>query len=268
MALLIDAFQRTDQSLAASVSASIEPVLLLERVEAGSIRARLITLLREINDDALQTLDWKPLVGQYLVRAKHKMLRWLEDHPEVSSRGDVLELQQELMSDRPQLPSNQLLLPSPVPPAILLGDIRTLSEALVELQPGDSARYISDEESTLISAPRGLSNERIEELLTQEVIVSETEALLLVKKPDYLGNSRWEFRLDDRTIEAKVLDEAWLRRFQSGGIALRPGDALRALVRAEAYRGFEGHLVATKYHLLEVRAVVHQQEDGQADLMP
>jgi hypothetical protein len=33
----------------------------------------------------------------------------------------------------------------------------------------------------------------------------ESEHRLLVKKPDYLGNSRWEFRLDDRAIEAKVM---------------------------------------------------------------
>lgn len=267
MARMIDAFQRTDRDLAAVVSASIEPVLLLERVEAGSIRARLITLLRAINDEGLLNLDWRPLVGQYLVRAKHRALRWLERHPTIESRAQIIELQQQLLSEVPPVPAGHLFLPAPVPPAALLEDLRSLSDAVSELQPGDQALYEAAGESTPISAPFGLSSEKVEELLTQEIVVSESELLLLVKKPDYLGNSRWEFRLEDHAIEAKVQDEAWLERFQAGRIVLRPGDALRALVRSEAYRGFEGNLVATKYYVLQVREIVHQQESEQSDLL-
>lgn len=36
-----------------------------------------------------------------------------------------------------------------------------------------------------------------------------------VKKPDYVGNSKWTVVYNDKTIEAKILDEQWLQRFQN-----------------------------------------------------
>lgn len=268
MALLIDAFQRTDRDLASALSVSIEPVILLERVEAGSIRAKLVTLLREVNDDSLLNLDWRPLVGQYLVRAKHKALRWLDRNPQITARAQVLELQRELMEDAPAIENNRLLLPAPIPPSQLLEDVRALSEAMAELGPEDRATYEGEGETTKVTAPRELSSEQIETLLTEDVAVQEGEMILLIKKPDYLGNSRWEFRLEERIVEAKVLDEAWLGRFHAGKIPLRPGDALRAVVRAEAHRGFEGNVVSTKYFILLVREVVHEDRSRQGDLLP
>lgn len=268
MALLIDAFQQTDRDLASAVSVSIEPVILLERVEAGSIRAKLVTLLREVNDDSLLNLDWRPLVGQYLVRAKHSALRWLERNPQITARAQVLELQQELMRDVPAVEQNQLLLPAPIPPSQLLEDVRALADAMAELGPEDSVTYEAGGETTEVVAPRELTSEQIETLLTEDVAVQEGEMILLVKKADFLGNSKWEFRLDDRIIEAKVLDEAWLGRFHAGKVSLRPGDALRAQVRAEAHRGFEGNVVSTKYFVLLVRGVVHDDQMQQGDLLP
>jgi len=87
-----------------------------------------------------------------------------------------------------------------------------------------------------------------------------------VKKPDYLGNSMWEFRLDDHPIEAKILDEAWLERFRRGHVPLRPGDALDADVRSELFRGFEGNVVVTRYFVQRVHGIVRGSNVVQGDL--
>src|SRR5258708_7097366 len=96
MAGLIEAFHRIDRDLAHSLSATVEPQILLERIEAGSIRALLKTILVQVDDDALHNLDWKPLVGQYLVRGKHRLLHWLDGRPKIAARADVIDLQREL----------------------------------------------------------------------------------------------------------------------------------------------------------------------------
>ena len=266
MARLIDAFQEVDRTLTYASAVQFEPVLLLERVEAGSVRAWLRTVLREVNDDALLHLDWRPVFGQYLVRGKHVILRWLDGRRSIRDRQELVQLQQDLIALTPQ-PITQLLPPAPIPPARLLEGIKRIVDATEELRDTDTVRYVSPQEAeTALPRELRLTSEDVEQLLTQEVIRTESRLQLLIKKPDYLGNSRWEFRFDDRVIEGKVLDEPWLRSFRAGHVPLRPGDALDADVRAELYRGFEGQPVTTHYFIEHVHGVVHGQEVTQIDL--
>ena len=197
MAGLIDAFHRIDRDLAHSLSATVEPEVLLERVEAGSVRAFLKTLLVQVDDDALRTLDWKPLIGQYLVRGKHQLLKWLDGRPKITTRAEVLGLQQELQALAPVEITDRLLPPAPIAIEGLLWDIEAVSRAVVELRPEDSAQFISRYEETRIETGLRITPDEIELLLTEEVVRSESELILLVKKPDYLGNSMWEFRLGE-----------------------------------------------------------------------
>ena len=267
MAKLIDAFYEIDRDLSHAITASIEPVLILDRIEAGSIRAWLKTILREIDDEALRTLDWKPLVGQYLVRGKHTLIRWLDAKERLESRADVSQLQSELLQLAPEMAGPEGLLATPVPAARLLVGVQLISEALRDLQAGDSVLYVSAGDSTPVTSSLDLSDEDIEHLLTDEVIESVGELVLLVKKPDYLGQSKWEFKHEDRAIDAKMLDEAWLTRFRRGSIPLRPGDSLRAVVRSALYRGFEGNLVTTRHFVIQVLDVVRDDEQPQIPLI-
>ena len=70
MTELIDACHALDKTLAESVGANIRPVLLLERVTAGSLRVWLREALESLDDDALKELNWKKGIGAYLVREK------------------------------------------------------------------------------------------------------------------------------------------------------------------------------------------------------
>lgn len=265
MAGLIDAFSRIDRHLAHAVAAHVEPEVILERVEASSIRAVLRTLLLQVDDEALRTLDWKPLIGQYLVRAKHALLRRLDGRPRITSRAEVVEIQQELLK---LAPADIHLLPAaPIAVEDLLWDIEAMSRAVAELRADDSAEYITSEGETRIETRLRITSDEIESLLTQDVITSDSEQTLLVKKPDYLGHSMWELRLGERAIEAKMLDEEWLDRFRRQEIPLRPGDALRVLMRMETVRGFEGSEVAVHYYVRRVLGVVPISIPHQPDLL-
>jgi len=256
MAALIEAFHNLDRDLARAVIVAVEPEVLLERVEAGSIRAVLRTVLRQIDDDALRGLDWKPLIGQYLVAGKHRLLQWLDGRHGIHNRAEVVELQRELVDLAPHSIEDRLLPPAEVPLERLLADIEQISVAVVELKGDDAAYFVSAGDTTRIETGIRLTSDEIELLLTQETVSSDTELVLLVKKPDYLGNSRWEFKLGDHPIEAKMVDEPWLERFRRGDVVLRPGDALRALVNTEVSRGFERNIVAIRYEVLQVREII------------
>ena len=52
--------------------------MVLEDVEASSLRVFLKNTLSRVDDEALKTLDWKPVVGRYLVKAKYLALEFLD----------------------------------------------------------------------------------------------------------------------------------------------------------------------------------------------
>lgn len=77
----------------------------------------------------------------------------------------------------------------------------------------------------------------------------------------------WEFQLGGRVIEAKMQDEDWLERFRRQEFTLHPGDALRAIVRTEVARGFQGEAVATHYYVLHVLGVIEGTRGEQQNLL-
>ncbi len=64
MSDLIETFQSLDADLVTSIDVRIEPILLLEDIESGSIKTWLKTQLETLDDEALKDLDWRKIIGQ------------------------------------------------------------------------------------------------------------------------------------------------------------------------------------------------------------
>lgn len=97
MSDLIQAFRSIDESLSGSISSQIKPVLILEDIETGSIRAKIKSVLESIDDNALGQFDWKPIVGSYLVKGKHKVLKFLDEKEKIENRKQIEELRNDLV---------------------------------------------------------------------------------------------------------------------------------------------------------------------------
>src|SRR5829696_3393878 len=95
MSELIEAFQQLDVDLAKSISAEIEAVVVLEEVEVGSIRAWLSTVLKSVDDSALKKLEWKEIVGTYLVRGKRRIVQFLDNTPTVVDQQQIASLERD-----------------------------------------------------------------------------------------------------------------------------------------------------------------------------
>ena len=50
---------------------------------------------------------------------------------------------------------------------------------------------------------------------------SRTRAILPIKKPDMLGRSAWDFRYNNKYINATIQDEDWLERVHNGDIVIK-----------------------------------------------
>ena len=138
----IKACERFDRALAASIDANIETVMVLEDIESGSLKTWLRSVLETTDDQALKDLDWKRIVGHYLVRSKYMVLKWIDRDrkPEdiVALSEDIQQLAEETgvrhLADYPQ-----------VNPASLIEAIADFDEVKDHLAEGDEAAMIVPE---------------------------------------------------------------------------------------------------------------------------
>lgn len=248
-----------DHELVRSIDSSIETVLVLEDIEIGSIKTWLRNALVATEDDALKTLDWKPLVGKYLVRAKYAVIRWIDDDSAPRSlpalRREIQQIAQE--TDVRHLPDY-----TPPSPSALIEAVKGFQNVKATLLPGDRASLLSDEGSLPFDLSITLNVEDIEALaVARSIQVPPAEMILPVKKPDYLGNSQWEMRHGRRNILVRIEDKEWLRRFQNRQEDVRPGDALRCRVQIEYSYGFDNELISERFTVLEVLQVLINRID-------
>ena len=153
-----------------------------------------------------------------------------------------------------------------VPLPNLLHALRQVGTANRDLHADDDVQVTVGDSLVALNTDFHLPPERVETLLTNETHTQRGVYRLDVKKPDYLGSSMWQFRLEDRVIDAKILHSDWVERFQQGSIELRPGDALLAEMLVEARLGAAGEMVSTHYYVARVLRVVHDSPHAQQDL--
>ena len=91
----IDALQLIDKHLIGSIDVRIEPVLLLEDIEGGSVKTWLATSLQAVPDDAIYHLDWKPIVGSLLLKGKYNLINFLVGPPTIPNVAQIKPLEKE-----------------------------------------------------------------------------------------------------------------------------------------------------------------------------
>lgn len=253
----IRACERLDRELLASIDSNIETVMVLEDIETGSLKTWLRNNLSATDDQALKDLDWRPLVGQYLVRAKYAILEWTDDKDAPKDLPQLGRDLQQLASD-----TNVRHLPdySPVRPDALLGALTDFQRVKDHLTEGDNASVITDEGHHEMDLTIRWEVEDIEALAVRETqTVNVPSMLFIVKKPDYIGASKWDLRVGKKAISAKIEDEEWLGDFQSRKVDVRPGDALGCKARIEMAYGHDNELIAERYFIERVERVVENQ---------
>lgn len=256
--LMIQAFQALDRSLCQSIDSKIEPTMVLEDIEASSVKIWLKNILERVDDEALKKLDWKPLIGKYLVRAKYAYIAW--SNKEHEGQG-LLELAKELQAIGQEVDIKHIQDVSPPSINELAEVTKIVDEAKQLLLPTDRISYIpKDEPPIFFNLTARWTEEELSALSVKETTKSQNMPLtLIVKRPDYLGKSKWEFRFGKKPVSAKIEDELWLTEFQNRRVDIRPGDAIRCIVTIEYKYGYDNELIDEEYTITAVKGVVENQ---------
>ncbi|MEQ1704833.1 MAG: hypothetical protein ABL867_02525, partial [Rickettsiales bacterium] len=142
---LINAFQKFDKILCQTIDSNIEPVMMLEEIEAGSLKVWLRNVLQSTPDENLKKLEWKPLVGKYLVKAKYLAIELLNSEIEDNKKEKIEDFGRKLADIASETDVRHL--PDYKAPSIndLASSLREISDAKDSLSPKDSLSYISDD---------------------------------------------------------------------------------------------------------------------------
>ena len=207
---LIESVQSLDQHLSYSVGPSVKTTLILQDIQASSLKAKLKNIIEEIPDEALKQAEIKPILGHFLVKAKHRVIDWCSDRKQVADKDEIKQLQSEIKQLAQETDVKQLPAYTEPDTESLLIDINSIRNALQNLEADDYARYESEEGVSKFNKQMEISAEIIRDVMTREKLISESEKILKVKKPDYLGFSMWLFKYQGRSIDVKILDDEWL----------------------------------------------------------
>lgn len=252
----IDAFANLDAAFAAAIDPNIETSIALLGIEQGSIRAWLASLIRSFDDEALRDLDWKKLIGAYLVRAKYRTLEWLEDD---SSTKRIIDLQAVIVEEAKK--TDALLIPAYHLPsrALLLEGLRRAQLAKDGLMEADKITFDAGSDTLELNPSNRLDLSQISDVEIQSTQKHKLQrASLKVKKPDMLGHSQWQLKFHERTVPSAIEDRGWLSRFQAREITLRPGDALICDGELTRYFDRSGTPVSEKVEVTKVHGIEYQ----------
>lgn len=267
MGNLIEAFDHFDHAFLTSLGCDASSELLFHDIEKGSLKAVLRWVLKLPDKEALREGNWSKVLGRLIDYGRDYFLDFLEENPEISEVKQLEDVQNGLLklastSEAPYL----LNAPSPIPLPKILNNIKKIESSTKSLVEEDKVDYESKYRKRKITKTITIREEVEEELLSKIPIQHPTKAILVVKKPDLIGDSQWDLLLAGKVIHAKILDEEWLQRFHSRDIDLKSGDAIEVILEITMLEDYTGKLVGYRHCVNEVRRVIPRDKLRQLEL--
>lgn len=100
-------------------------------------------------------------------------------------------------------------------------------------------------------------------------VESIVEEQLLLKSPDFLGNSKWYFHYDGKTIRAAIEDDTFTENVKRGKVKLSAGVRMPVKMLIQVYMNEKLEIERKAYTILEVTGDIIEPDDidqGQLDL--
>lgn len=255
---IIRSFEDLDRALIGSIDSKIQTELVLEDLEKSSIKIFLRNVLRETDDQALKELDWKPAVGKYLVKAKYAALSWLDRKIEDDQPAGIEDLTEKFRELAQETDVRHLPDYPKLNPARVAQPLDQIQRTKAQFKPGEGLTVTlgSDEYSVNLGST-WLPSEHMEDVDAEQVLSNEIDMVLVIRKPDFLGNTQWQFQHGKKRFSAPIDDKDWIRDFHQGTHPLKPGDALRVRVRYTYRYDAKGDLLETEEIIIKVLSVIH-----------
>jgi len=252
---LIKSLEDMDSVLSQSIHSKIETSLVLEDLQKSSLKIFLKNALKELPDDALKELNAKKVVGHFLVKAKYAAIKWL-DSPD-DEQHKISDLTEEIARLAKETDVRHLPDYPPPNPIRLAQSLDRLQETKSKFDQGESLVITLGEDEYEVNLDRHwLPSENLEAIEEESSLSNEHDLFLIIRKPDFFGNTKWAFKHGKIALSLYIEDEKWLEDFRKGRFPIKPGDALRVRVRVEHSYDSKGNLINSNEVITKVFDVI------------
>lgn len=258
---MIDSINELNIVLAKTIDTSVNSKIILEDIEKGSILAKLYDELVIYENGKIENVESKCKIEKYLESSRNATLNFISQ--DKSTVEDLNILKEEL---------NDIATENKVVDTFNYGEPDILDLAKTINKISSSTQPLSEGEQFVIKSnnvetPNVVTKstthvniELLEDSLTKEEFNQDYITYYKIKRPDFLGDSQWDFKYGNRTIKAKITDTEWLEKFKKGEVIVTPGDSLKVKVSQSNKYGANGYLISEKVEIIMVLEVRKNDE--------
>lgn len=138
----------------------------------------------------------------------------------------------------------------------LAKNVKTITTSTKDLNNND--RLILPHKVEPISIVKLNSKIDIAEI-TKELTTNEIETPLKLnlqaKIVDFIGQSKWKFKYNEQTVEAKIFDDRWLDDFHQRKEILSPGDLIEVDALMLEKFDYYGNSIDKEYSIIKIRDI-------------
>lgn len=239
MANILEAQEKSSNLILSVIDPDIIALQQLDFIQKGSLQVRILDALKSLKDDEIRKNGWVYIGRELIIIAKNALIEYIENREEINNKRDIENIKDAIVENaKPVLPPDQTLLLESAGKGLVSSYIETSMEPYKKLSPTQELFYANPTGKIIkVNKKCSFNMSSIEEELSFVEIIENIELILLVKKPDYIGESQWDFQMvsggNSYPLQGKILNEDWLKSFQNSSLSYTdmplPKDALRVI---------------------------------------
>jgi hypothetical protein len=250
---LIDSIKELDITIAKTINTSVSSKIYLNDIEKGSLIGKLWNHLIINDDNKLDdNIASEERINEFIDESRSKSLSFIESgKSQVEDLKDLVKSIDQIANEKGFKDTFYYAEPSILD---LAKNLNEINDAVNKLD--DKEKFIvknsNDKIEEISRGTEKINIEDVERALTTEELKSETTVYYKIKRPDFLGDSQWEFKHGNKSLKVKILHEKWLEDFQKGKVIVVPGDSLKVKIRQNFKYNKNGYLISEKTEIIEV----------------
>ena len=217
--------------------------LTLHSVEKGSIKVVLGNIIKTAENCEF-TKEYIEKASAFLRSSTSEVIK-LIGYNKRPTPENIKVVEDEIRKEALKSGFNELDAYSDISRVSLLRGVSLINSGIKTL-PLDNKVYFSlENESVDLTGGMELNDEIVKSLTTDSEIKEKQIVTLMIKKVDLLGESKWQFKYNyapnkTKLINAKIMDQKWLKKWKDKEISLKRGDSL--IVEVVFEQGFNKSL--------------------------